>query len=144
MSRIRMSDEQWLEAIKECRSSGLSDKEWCSSKGIHTATFYRVIKRLRNKACNIPVHDQRVVSLPQEVVEIASIDENGVITQAGRGDPDLNPGKENTLVSYEQDFSEASFGSTVRIATPSGITIELTNRTDAATIRTILGVLQSV
>lgn len=144
MPRIRMSDEQWLNAVKECRASGLSDKDWCATQGIYTATFYRAIKRLRSKACSIPVHDAKVLSLPQEVVEIASIDENGVITQTSHDEPDRESDNGSFPVSHKHDLTDISFESTVRIITPSGMKVELTNNSNAAVIRNVLDALQPV
>ena len=31
----------WRERVQECRSSGLSVKEWCAGHGVNTATYYR-------------------------------------------------------------------------------------------------------
>ena len=31
----------WSAAIQECRSSGLSVKQWCKNRGITTTTYYR-------------------------------------------------------------------------------------------------------
>lgn len=35
----------------ECRSSGLSDYQWCTEHDINPGTFYNWVKRLRRKAC---------------------------------------------------------------------------------------------
>lgn len=32
---------EWAVAIQECRSSGLSVKQWCRNRGITTTTYYR-------------------------------------------------------------------------------------------------------
>jgi hypothetical protein len=50
----RCTDEEWLNLIQECRSSGLSDKCWCEEHHIHTSNFYYQIRRLRKMACDIP------------------------------------------------------------------------------------------
>jgi hypothetical protein len=50
----RRTDEEWLNLIQECRSSGLSDKCWCEEHHIHTSNFYYQIRRLRKMACDIP------------------------------------------------------------------------------------------
>ena len=50
----RRTDKEWLNLIQECRSSGLSDKCWCQEHHIHTSNFYYQIRRLRQKACEIP------------------------------------------------------------------------------------------
>ena len=44
----RRTDEEWINLIQECRSSGLSDKCWCEEHHIHTSNFYYQIRRLRN------------------------------------------------------------------------------------------------
>ena len=33
--------DAWRERVRECRSSGLSVKVWCTEHGINTATYYR-------------------------------------------------------------------------------------------------------
>ena len=70
--RLHYSDEKWLDLISECRSSGLSDKDWCMEHQIGISTFYYHVKRLRNKACSIPPAAVGAV-IPcqkQEVVEL--------------------------------------------------------------------------
>ena len=144
MSRIRMSDDQWLAAIRECRASGLSDRDWCATQGMHTATFYRAIRRLRNKACSIPARNQKAASLPQEVVEIASVDESGIITQISHAEPDSTLETGRHLISFDPKPTDVMSESTARIIMPSGIKVELTNAADAATIRNILCGLQTI
>lgn len=51
MPKPLMSDEEWFNFLKECRSSGMSDKDWCIMHGIHPSTLDKVINRLRQKAC---------------------------------------------------------------------------------------------
>ncbi len=45
----RTADEQY-QLIMECRSSGLSDYQWCTEHNINPGTFYNWVKRLRKKA----------------------------------------------------------------------------------------------
>ena len=52
--RKHRSDEEWLALIRECRSSGLSDKRWCEEHQIHTSNFYYQIRRFRKMSCEIP------------------------------------------------------------------------------------------
>ena len=33
--------QEWGMAIQECRSSGLSVREWCRQRGVTTTTYYR-------------------------------------------------------------------------------------------------------
>ena len=58
--------------VMECRSSGMSDHQWCMEKGICPGTFYGWVRRLRQKGYQDipdPVHGQRV-STRQEIVRI--------------------------------------------------------------------------
>ena len=58
--------------VMECRSSGLTDHQWCREKGICPGTFYGWVRRLRQKGYQDipdPVHGQRV-STRQEIVRI--------------------------------------------------------------------------
>ena len=67
----RRTDEEWLDLIRECRSSGLSDKCWCEEHHIHTSNFYYQIRRLRNMACEIPKPVHPFPSKKQEIVQIS-------------------------------------------------------------------------
>jgi len=49
MRSKRTTPEEQLRLIQECRSSGLSDWEWCQEHGIHPKTFYTWIYRLKKK-----------------------------------------------------------------------------------------------
>ena len=69
----RSADEQYA-LIMECRSSGLSDQQWCMQHDINPGTFYNWVKRLRKKACyDIPAATGRVgltTPVKQEVVKV--------------------------------------------------------------------------
>ena len=69
----RRSDEEWLNIIKECRTSGLPDKTWCLDHGIQPSKFYYHIRRLKAKACEITERDKdpHLSSQRQEVVQLS-------------------------------------------------------------------------
>ena len=71
----RRTDQDWMNLIQECRTSGLSDKDWCEQHSVLISTFYTKISRLRKKACDIPTVQSHVVSNPQQVVPLEIIDE---------------------------------------------------------------------
>ena len=144
MPKAIMNDDQWISFLNECRSSGMTDKDWCIMHDIHPSTLYKAIKRLRKKACEIPAHEDRTLSLKQEVVEVASIDNNGVITQPPKFEATPIPTSNPPAMPYDSLPATPAFETTVRIVMPSGIQVELSNSTNAATIRNILGALQSV
>ncbi|MDD7219282.1 MAG: hypothetical protein PUI16_04750 [Clostridia bacterium] len=64
------NDEHWLELITQCRSSDLTDRQWCIENGIPVSTFYYHVRTLRKKACKVPeavdaaVQKQEVVQIP--------------------------------------------------------------------------------
>ena len=68
------------ELIMECRSSGLSDAQWCLEHGIKPGTFYNWVSKLKKKACyDIPEPNCRLLSVPslkQDVVRINVKDEH--------------------------------------------------------------------
>lgn len=64
------TDAEWLSLIEECRSSGLSDSAWCRRNAIPTSSFYTAVKRLRNKACNVPPRGTECMSDVHEVVPV--------------------------------------------------------------------------
>lgn len=144
MPKRRMSDDQWISALQECRSSGMSDKDWCAKQGIHPSTLYKAIKRLQRKACDIPAHEPRTVSIVQEVVEVASADENGVLKPISQIETAPIQRQEQSVSAAINSLDDSSFETSIRISMPSGIRVEVSNNANAATIRSILGALQSV
>ena len=56
--------------ITLCRSSGLTDRQWCIENGIPVSTFYYHVRALRKKACEVPeavdaaAQQQEVVQIP--------------------------------------------------------------------------------
>ena len=84
----RTVDEQY-QLIMECRSSGLSDYQWCTEHNINPGTFYNWVKRLRKKACyDIPAATGRgdyKPALKQDVVKLEVIpDHQGVLIPSAR------------------------------------------------------------
>lgn len=72
----RRSQEEWLQLIMECRNSGMTDRTWCEQHGILVSSFYNAVKRLRQKACDIPYVSNKkpyaldLTSQKQEAVQI--------------------------------------------------------------------------
>ena len=120
--RLRYSDEKWLDLISECRSSGLSDKDWCMEHQIGISTFYYHVKRLRNKACSIPSAVSAVIPCQkQEVVEL-----------------NFNPVSELPIHRSSEEVTAAA-----KISM-HGIQIEITNAAAESTIIQTLTALQKL
>ena len=57
--------------VMECRTSGLTDRQWCKEQGIKPGTFYNWVRRLRQKGTSdIPEAAGARTSVQQEVVRI--------------------------------------------------------------------------
>lgn len=74
MNTRSLTPEQRFELVMECRSSGLSDYQWCREHDINPGTFYNWIARFRKKGYpNIPEPAGRTTvhkAIKQEVVKI--------------------------------------------------------------------------
>ena len=122
---IGRTDQEWLELIQECRTSGLSDAAWCEAHGLHRSTLYHHIRKLRQKACEIPgpSHSSKTY-IRQEVVPV-------------------------TFAKEEKDFPPESFpvpdpGKIAACIRAGGICVEIYNGACGATIRDILAALGAV
>ena len=60
------TDEEWLYLIQECRSSGLTDKQWCETHQICPSNFYYQIQKLRKRACEIPESQSKTTLTAQK------------------------------------------------------------------------------
>ena len=74
MARTLIKKEEQLRLIEECRSSGLTDTEWCLQHGIRPKTFYTWIYRMRQRGdidipATIPTPIPKQVKQP-EIVKI--------------------------------------------------------------------------
>lgn len=78
MANKRLDHNAILQLIMQCRSSGLSDRQWCLNQGIPQSTFYSWLKKLRDKACfEIPESSTSIadssIPLQQDVVQVKII-----------------------------------------------------------------------
>ena len=68
------TDQEWFNAIRECRSGSLSDKEWCKTSGISRNSLYYHIRKLRRKGYDIPQPSRaRGTCDKQEVIPLTFI-----------------------------------------------------------------------
>lgn len=96
----RRTDKEWLDLIQECRSSGLSDKCWCQEHHIHTSNFYYQIRRLRQKACEIPEPAHSIPSGKQEIVQL-SFEEPAVCLKSEQMEMDRTTGSVITVTYHD-------------------------------------------
>ena len=67
---LSKTDLKWLDIIQECRTSGKSDNQWLEEHNIKPPTFYYHVKKLLQKACEIPGQKQVRKDDVQEVVPL--------------------------------------------------------------------------
>jgi hypothetical protein len=123
-SQPRRTDQEWLELIQQCRTSGMSDKDWCEQYHIQRSSFYYHIRRLRDRACTIPEASLPVVRGKQEVVQIQFSDSDSF--------PVNTPALNNPL----------EISDTVIRLTVHGIRIEITNAAAGEIITNTITALQ--
>lgn len=117
---IRRTDDEWLNIINECQTSGCSDKLWCQEHNITLSTFYYQIRRLRKKACCIPKPVNSSVNI-QEVVQLDFTEQNTPLSS-----PEIRATKAETAIRI----------------TFRGIQIEITNAAANDTVYHTLSALQ--
>ena len=118
------TDQEWMDLIHQCRTSGLGDKDWCEQHDIPISTFYTKITRLRKKACDIPPANHHVIRENQHVVPLQIIDEVPKI--------------------YRNEIPAVSDASTAVVLKINGYCIEISNEAARDTIFNTLSVLQQL
>ena len=60
--------KEWAAMVRECRSSGLTVKDWCMNNGINIKTYYYRLKRVRNFICDHKPEHNDIVPVPMETI----------------------------------------------------------------------------
>ena len=67
----KITTVDWFPIINECRTSGLSDRQWCMENNVAYSTFYYHVRRLQKEACELPASARKcTVPMQQEVVQL--------------------------------------------------------------------------
>mgnify|MGYP003584586207 CR=1 FL=1 len=118
------TDQEWMDLIQKCRTSGLGDKDWCERHDIPISTFYTKITRLRKKACDIPATNHRVIRENQQVVPLRVINE--------------------VPETYSNEIPSMNEVSPAVVLKVNGYCIEISNQAARDTILNTLSVLQQL
>ena len=73
----RTADERY-QLIMECRSSGLSDYQWCTEHNINPGTFYNWVKRLRKNGCGDILEKNQMSTYEHSHQEVVKIEMNSI------------------------------------------------------------------
>lgn len=124
----RRSDQEWLNIIHECRTSGLPDKTWCEENGIQPSNFYYHIRRLRAMACEITERENAALSSQVQEVVPVSFSKNASY---------------DTTLQTSSSFQECTMDEVITIQM-NGIRLGITNMAAKDTIINTLSALQTL
>ena len=135
MQAQRRTAQEQYQLILECRSSGLSDYQWCMDHDIKPGTFYNWVSRLRKKACyDIPDPVSREYISPPAVQEVVRLD-LGPKT-------DSNPGSVLSAGTIQEiPEQQAPLAAVIEISLGRA-TIRIANGTDPAMLDRILSLVK--
>ena len=120
------TNAEWFTMIQECRSSGLTDKDWCRQHGVSVNTFYYNVKKLKKLAFTIPVPNSRQsVPKKQEIVSLT-------VTDGEKAVPGCN--------NYVHPFPDPSLSFIIK---RNGISITCPDGISASTICSVVHALLS-
>lgn len=123
------ADEQYR-LIMECRTSGLTDYQWCLEHDIKPGTFYNWVKRLRQKGCSdIPPAGNNSNPVKQGIVKI-----NFQEPSAPRSETEVIS---ESILHSASEFSEVP----VIELFLSGVTVRIPQGTDAGFLEQVLKTL---
>lgn len=112
--RYRMN--QWIETIRECRSSGQAVTEWCADHGVSIKSYYYWLKRIREAACEaLPALGENSAIVPVSIP-----------VHAASSGPMVQDGSPQIVVRY------------------GSVVVELRNNASVTLIENTLRVLQNV
>ena len=67
--------QSWMEIIRECEESGMSNREFCSQRGISEKTYYYWLRKIRTAAATVIEPqlvrvDNQAMSGTEQMIEI--------------------------------------------------------------------------
>lgn len=133
MKSKRVTTDEQLRLIMECRQSGLSDYQWCLVNDIKPSTFYNWINRNRKRGMAIPMSSDNVKNTStsptlQEVVKVDLLPESKSVPAPTQVEHKTSI--VSNLTTREMPTVEIMIGNA---------TIRFFNNTDKSLIETILG-----
>lgn len=68
-----ISLRKWALEIKECQESGLSIKEWCKTRNMHYATYFKHQKSVREAMLDLVPKSSILIEKPANAVSFADV-----------------------------------------------------------------------
>ena len=125
--RIKRTDQEWFELIKDCKTSSLKVKTWCEQHGITAKALAYHTRRLRQNGYTIPQKIAQTVPYEKHEIVCLNISQNLSGTKAAASA--LNPQAVPTMV-LRLDFH--------------GVQMDISNDAAQETITNTLLALQSL
>lgn len=123
------TDQEWFDFIQRCRTSGMNDKDFCREQGISQTSLYRHIRKLKEKAYELPgkhEHKHEVVEL--EVCDVLPAAPEDTTVMAVKEDPEDKPKQKESRIHI----------------TRGGFQVDIDEGADKATLRDTLSILQKI
>ena len=149
----KRSDQEWMELIQECRTSGLTDKAWCERNHIQRSSLYYHIRRFRNMACEIPDNPVSSCQVQIPLHRITDSASNGsvfpVVTEHSSCQEQHEVVAVDFSVPAESEITEQPRNETVAYAPAirviySGFSVEIQNTAASETIRNTITALRQL
>ena len=131
-AKSKIQNQEWLDVIQTCRTSGMTYKDRCRSNGISQTSLYRHINRLRKKDYAIPGHGRVQLDKGHEVVPI----ELDRLAEPAQSYVRLSEEKRADAVSVSENVSND-----VRI-TAGKFKIDIDNNVNTSVLQDTLRILQ--
>lgn len=116
-SEIKM--KQWMEIIRECRSSGQNVKSWCAEHKVIETSYYYWLRKIRTEACkSIPENFEssnqivplKIEELKQEPEAIVSSQTAAIIIRLNSAVVEIHNGATQRNRKYASGFKEFMLG----------------------------------
>ena len=78
MNTPKVSRDEQIRLIHECRTSGLSDSQWCLQHGIRPGTFYNWVSRIKKKG-DVYIPDPGGAAELEIPVDLNAVSRPGII-----------------------------------------------------------------
>ena len=148
MNNPKVSRDEQIRLIHECRTSGMSDNQWCLQHGIRPGTFYNWVSRNRKRGdVHIPSPGGAAEYWPEEKPDIVQInlvrEGTGAIAAQEGSDCQIAVPAALHSVPVAESGSLLSLAASVMELEMNGARLRISNGIDPALLTQVLQVLRS-
>lgn len=135
MRAPKVSSEEQYRLVMECRSSGMTDYQWCMEHHIKPGTFYTWVRRLRAKGSAIP-DARKAIPVPtkQEIVKLDLV-RSAAMDECPQPETDFHS-------AYSARPQPIPGASAIEVAV-AGAVLRIPNGTDAELLEQVIRILRA-